>query len=568
MKIIGINSGIDGRFEKIDAGGSALIIDGKIIMALAEERITRVKHDCGYSKSLEFILKSTNLKMEDIDCFYISFYGTPYNPSKDVMNFHINKLGLHQRPESLITISSHHFSHAVSSFFLSPFEKAIIMVSDSEGSELLFDASNIAATQWCERNSYYFASHNKIHLIGRDFESPGEIGFGKAYTRFTRYIGFENYHAAGKTMGLAAYGQLSKEMLDIDIWNMDYDGKLRSNLTSTSISGEGIKLFFENKGIKIPEMGTKNTYNDKEYQNLAAFVQYQLNKFSMRKIEYLVKMTGVKIVCIGGGVALNTTMNSFLENELGIKIFVPPYPCDEGQALGNAIYGYIQETKFGNNSTLPIKRFTDFIYLGSEYSDQQIESIFSDESISYWNINSDYDICKKTSELIAKGYIVGWFQGKSEYGARALGNRSILADPRVAEFKSSLNIIKGRELFRPFAPSVLKEYADSYFEIKDSELYKYMLGVAKVKNDKIDVIPAVVHVDHTSRIHIVDRQSNELFYRLIFEFYSRTGVPLVLNTSFNFAGEPIVESPLDALKSATKMNLDILVIGKYLLTRK
>ena len=568
MKIIGINSGLDGRFNHVDAGGSALIIDGKLIMAIAEERVTRIKHDGGYKQSLEVILKSTDLTINDIDKFYISFYGTAFTPPIELITHHINNLGLGNRPENLVAIASHHMSHAAASFFLSPFEKAIIMVADSEGSELLFDSADEAATQWCERNSYYFASHNQIHFMGRDFEAPGEIGFGKAYTRFTRYIGFENYHAAGKTMGLAAFGKLSDDIFDLDIWEMDNCGKLKSKLKSTPISGEGIKLFFEKQGIEIPVMGGKTSYKDRKYQNLAAFIQYQLNKYALKKINYLVEMTGVKNVCLGGGVALNTTMNSYLEKELGINLFVPPYTCDEGQALGNAIYGYLQETTIGNNSSLPLKRFSDFTYLGPNYDAAQIESIFTEKAKSIWCIEYQEEIFLKTAVLIANGHFVGWFQGQSEYGARALGNRSILADPRKKENKNILNKIKGREVFRPFAPSVLEEYASMFFESNDSELYKYMLGVVNVLHDKIDKIPAVVHVDGTSRIHKVNKRINERFYNLIQEFYKLTGFPLVLNTSFNYAGEPIVETPIDALNSAEKMKLDTLVIGNFLLTRK
>ncbi|MFO0646041.1 MAG: carbamoyltransferase C-terminal domain-containing protein [Polyangiales bacterium] len=548
----------------IDSGGSALIADGVVVGALAEERVTRRKHDGGYRRSLDALLEHAGLAPDDVDFYYLSFYGSPLTPPAAIVEHHLRDLGLERSPERLVIVPSHHLSHAASSFFLSPFDEALVMVSDSEGSELAARPAAEAATGWCERNSYYIARHNQLHLLERDFEGPGAIGFGKAFTRFTRYVGLGDYHAAGKTMGLASYGQLSPALGDLDLFTQDASGRLTSALGTTPETGGGIRRFFADRGVSIPPLGAAGAYEAQPYRDLAAFVQHQLCKWAERRLSPLLERTGLRKLCLGGGVALNSILNSHLEEVLGVEVFVPPYPSDEGQALGNALLGYIEQAGLARNPLQPAARFTDFAFLGPDYKAARVEAV-AVSARGHWTVERPADLSDAVAALLASGRFVGWFQGRSEYGARALGNRSILADPRDPETSRRLNRTKGREPFRPFAPSVLAPHAKEYFDRSGSPLLAHMLGVSRARADRAAEIPAVVHVDGTARVQVVSREDNPRFYDVIAAFHARTGIPMVLNTSFNAAGEPIVESPEDALRSAEAMRLHALVLGDFVL---
>lgn len=280
----------------------------------------------------------------------------------------------------------------------------------------------------------------------------------------------------------------------------------------------------------------------------------------MEKVKILKDKTGINNICISGGVALNGIMNKKIE-DMGMKVFVPPYPSDPGQALGNAIYAYIEKNELNNNVLIDKKNFENFTYLGVDYTDLEIENEVNNyrkkEKIK---VTTPENIYKFAAKKMSEGKILGWFQNRSEYGARALGNRSIIADPRTEEIRDRVNILKRRELFRPIAPSVLREEADKFFEFdKDSQLTKYMLEVNDVKLENANKIKGVVHVDNTSRIQIVDKKDNDKYYKLISEFYNITGIPMIINTSFNAAGDPIVENATDAIDALINMKLDGLV---------
>lgn len=571
MKIIGINSQYDALMNKVFSGSCALIVDGKIVYAFAEDRISRIKDNGGFEQSLKSILDKAKLTASDIDYFYISFYGNSVIPTKKMMQYHLNLLRLNKHPEKLVIMPSHHFSHACAAYFLSPFNEAIIMVADNEGN-LLYPTGekegDIGNTH-CERNSYFWAKGNCITLIERDFETPGEVGFGKAYNMFNNYIGFGNYLTAGKTMGLSSYGKIEGNLRKAEIWKMDKNGKLHSNITETEDLVKDVERFLDSNKIKLPNRKGKNLYELQEYKNLACYVQKQLNKWSAKKIEYLIKKVGIKNVCISGGVGLNGIMNENIENSLDVPVFVPPYTSDPGQALGNAIYGYITQTGKNNSLLIDKVEFTNYTYLGSEYSDDEIlitlEKMCNKYRLEFNRYKNMIDIAAK---LVADGKIIGWFQGRSEYGARALGNRSIIADPRSTEIRDKVNMLKRRELFRPLAPSVLGEYRAEYFYGKKSLLDKYMLSVRKVKNKKINNIQGVVHIDKTSRIQEIYKNDNIKYYNFIQKFKEITGIPMVMNTSFNMAGEPIVETPSDAIKTFVKMNLDYLICGNVLIKKR
>lgn len=572
MKIVGINSQFDAGMNEIAAGSAALIINGQIKMALGEDRISRTKYQGGYKHALNHILKTEGLTLQDIDFFYISFYGNPMIPNNDVVAFHIKDLGLEDSPEKLIIIQSHHLSHAALAFYLSPFDEAVIMVADNEGSLIFPKDSRELGTRgnYCERNSYFWARGNSISLIERDFEAPGSIGFGKAYNKFNRFIGFGNYHTAGKTMGLSSYGRPRPEFKDLDLWSMDSFGRLKSLMPETYDSHADVIGFFKNHGIKITMGDEPNAYDRQDYKDLAFFVQKQLNKWSLEKLKSLVNRTGISKVCISGGVALNGVMNANLESHFGSEqIFAPPFSSDPGQGLGNAIIGYIEQTGASRNPLLPRVRFENFAYLGTQFTTQQIEQALQDvKELPKITVTRPTHLTRVVAEMLAAGKIVGWFQGRSEYGARALGNRSVIADPRSRVIRDKVNILKNRELFRPLAPSVLSEHVSEYFEGGKSHFDPYMLRVSVVRQDKREAVEGIVHVDGTARIQEVTRKSNERYYDLIMDFFKLTKIPMILNTSFNLADEPIVETPEQAINSFLRMELDALVLEHVLITRE
>jgi carbamoyltransferase len=570
MKIIGINSQYDSSMNKINSGSCALIIDGKIVYAFAEDRISRVKDEGGFKKSLDFILKKENLSINDIDYFYISFYGNSQIPNKAMVRYHLDLLNLSNHPEKLVVMPSHHFSHACAAYFLSPFDEALIMVADNEGNFLYpnGEVEKKSENIFFERNSYFWARGNCITLIERDFESPGEVGFGKAYNMFNRYIGLGNYLSVGKTMGLSSYGKLNSDLKRTNIWGIDKNGRLSSKMIETNSSIKDVNRFLKLNKIKIPERKVDRLYELTEYKNLARYIQEQLTKWSIAKLKFLIKKVGIKNICVSGGVGLNGIMNQKIEEVLKVPLFVPPYPSDPGQALGNAIYGYITQIGGNNNSLISKIKFDEFTYLGSEYSEREILDILKkDENSFRIKFSHKKDITKVAAKLITEGNIIGWFQGRSEYGARALGNRSILADSRSIEIRDRVNILKKRELFRPLAPSVLSEYKNEYFDGGVSLINKYMLSVNNARKTKIKNIKGVVHVDDTSRVQEVSQSDNIKYYNLIKEVKKISGVPMIMNTSFNMAGEPIVESPDDAIKTFLEMKLDYLICGDYLIER-
>lgn len=569
MRIIGLNSGYDASMSKIFSGGCALIENGEIIIALAEDRISRNKNDGGFSNVLKYIYNEYGLSVDDIDYFYISFYANPVIPNEEIIKFHLEFLNLTEYPEKLVVMPSHHFSHACLAYYLSPFNDAIIMVADNEG--CLLSPKNAAQKgilfNNCERNSYYWAHNNCLTFIDRDFQSSGQVSFGKAYNKFNEFVGFGSYLSAGKTMGLSSYGQIPPEWEELDLWYMDSNGNLYSNIIETHDSYIDIIYFFKRHNIEI---STGLSYESQEYKNLSAYIQQQLNKWSVKKMRFLTNQYDVMNICVSGGVGLNSIMNEALESNLKTKLFVPPYCSDPGQALGNAIYGYISQTGRNNNPCIPKYSFGDYIYLGTKYT---IDRISQDLMQEYSNdqrvkIVFSSNALYECARMIAEGKIVGVFHDRSEYGARALGNRSILAMPNSVELRDKINMLKGRELFRPLAPACLSEYRKLYFEGEASILDRTMLRVVKVREKCQSTICGVTHIDGTARLQEVIKSINPHFYELISYVYSITKIPMVINTSFNHAGEPIVETPHDAVESFLAMRLDALLCGNYLVIRK
>jgi carbamoyltransferase len=402
-------------------------------------------------------------------------------------------------------------------------------------------------------------------LLHRDLDGFNDVGFGKAYARFTSHIGFEGYLDAGKTMGLSAFVNPPAQLREIDLWKVDKVGTLRSILSNRE-GVDGVLWFLVANGLFVPPAAFPRAYDEIRYRELASYIQRQLCKWALIKCKALIRRTGIKRICLGGGVALNAILNSAIEAELGVEVFVPPYPSDEGQAVGNAIFCQLE--KSSPRRKFRSARVENRVYLGPSYTTREIsEALESEANSGNWTVRRPSKIARSVAFLLARGNIVGWYQGRSEFAARALGNRSILGDARVLDNHARINTLKGRELFRPLAPVVLDKFASTVFEDGSSLLFRHMLGITRVREGWLKRIPAAAHVDASARVQVLSEDDNPLMYELLENFLTLTEVPILLNTSFNGAGDPIVETPRDAIRSAQAMQLDALAIGPFLLQR-
>jgi len=540
---------------------AALLNDDKIVCAIEEERVTRKKY--GFNSNLlfgsarKYVLQTQDLKLKDIDIVVIddilpktAYYGVRANYHK----------------------VNHHLLHASSAFYTSPFEEAAILVVDNAGSLIEWNGK-----QGVECLTYAYGKGNQIKIldkiIGEKYNKARDIyggsyqkgdpenSLGYFYKIISYYCGFtfiknESFYFTedGKTMGLAPYGDERYYASIKEYVQLLDEGKIEIDLYSNKLQDylEGI--------INEPVSEEENM---KRRACIAYAGQRVLEDALIHAAKYLYEKTKYKKLCIAGGVGLNSVANGRILKETNFdEIFIPPASGDNGTALGAALWGYYNILKYERNITdgLILKN----AYLGREYSDEEIlEVIKNYPKLKY---EKSLDIAKHTAKLIAEGKIVGWFQGGSEYGPRALGHRSILVNPCIPDMKDYLNSrVKFRESFRPFAPSVLYEDQTKYFEIE--QYTPYMLIVANVKKDKQQVIPAVTHIDGTARLQSVTKECNGIYYDLIHEFKEITGESVILNTSFNVKGEPIVETPKDAIECFLKTNIDNLAIGSFILSK-
>lgn len=557
MVIAGINKGVTNFGMKLNDGGCCIIKDD-IMVSIAEERVTRKKYASGYDMSLKYCLDSLGIEMKDVDYFVVS---------SCCENNNINNIklkGIDYR--RIIFCPSHHYSHACSAYYTSYFDEALVIVIDNEGNVLDdFDYEKPFHKQRMEHMSYYLANKTGISLIETDDVPIDKIGIGDAYRYFTHYLGFPSYEYAGKVMGLASYGNRDCYK-DLKIFNMSNDGKIYCDIDNNYEDGvSSLKSFFAQLDMyDFPEPRTPIEDICQMHADLAYLIQRETEDILIKKINYLIKKTGVRKICLSGGVALNSVANGRILKECDIDdIYIFPAAGDSGQCIGNAIYGYNKMTS--KNKFFDINN----AYLGKVYSEDEISKTIIGmideneyEIVKY--ANKDKKI-KEIARLIYDGKYIGYFDGGSEIGPRALGHRSILANPCLKGTKDDLNMkIKFRESFRPFAPMILDEYKNDYFDLDIKS--PFMLLVADVKIP--EKIPSVTHVDGTARIQTVNRTQNDQIYEIIKQFSSLSGVPVILNTSFNIAGEPIVETPEDAVDCFKKTNLDVLVIGEYIVRKK
>lgn len=573
----------------------ALLKNGEILFAAQEERFSRIKHDASFpvhafNAALDFAgitpsdldaityFEDPKLKYTRVIGSYLRYFPKGINRFADVISgVPINQ----KRVANQVNISTgflgrihfgnHHLSHAASAFFPSPFSDSAILTMDGIG-------------EWAT-GSISHGQQNKISLIA---EKRFPHSLGLLYSAFTKYCGFKVNSGEYKLMGLAPYGKpkfvtLIKENLarHDGLGSIKLDMKYFDFELGSRMFNEKFENLFGSKAA-TPEQSTNQFFMD-----VAASIQLFTEEVMVGAAIYAKNLTGSKNLCLAGGVALNCVANGkILEQDIFDNVWIQPAAGDAGGALGSALSFWHQDLNMPrtlNSTKLDSQKGS---YLGKFYTDIDIEKVLNEYGATYTHFESRQLLIDTVAELIAKENVVGWHQGRSEFGPRALGSRSILGDPRSTETQSIMNIkIKFRESFRPFAPAILSTQASQWFKLKETTSSPYMLLVAKVLDKhlinhdtsnlkgieilkvKRSSIPAVTHVDNSARIQTVHKETNEDFFNLISEFNNITGVPLVVNTSFNVRGEPIVETPRDAFICFMRSNIDYLCIGNYLLSK-
>ena len=579
--------------------GAALISSERVV-AIAEERLNRVKHSPNMFPSLaiDYCLATLGVAATDINLVVIDqIYEADRFPMERMFREATGERFAHAR----VQVINHHDAHAASAFFCSPFEEAGVVVYDGSG-ETIRTPLGVTAT---ETETLYRGSgttlvevQKSLHArIARRFVHT--FGVGMLYTAITRYLSFGPYEE-GKTMGLAPYGNADAfKIAPESLWWREHRGQFFCNADirypKQLLAGEGNVSFgtklvyglrsrvrtlllslsgriggdpamanpklFAPLVLPQPARPKEVSLPDAYYTNLAFAVQDVLEKVVMGWARRLRAVTHTEYLCIAGGVGLNSVANKKILDGCGFTdVWVQPACSDTGIALGAALYG--------THVTLGQPRFWNMqhAYLGRSYSNQEIEAALADFADRI-EVRRTAAVAEDTAALLADGKIIAWFQGGAEYGPRALGHRSLLVDPRPADMKRVLNDrVKHRELWRPFAASVVAEHAAEYFTLDRPS--PFMLLVCSVRDAYREKISAVVHVDGTCRVQTVTKEANGIYYDLISAFGKRTGLPMLLNTSFNLAGEPIVEAPTEAIRDLLATNIDVLVMENYIVTKK
>ena len=579
---------------------ATILVDGKIIAAAQEERFTRIKHDSSYPfHAIEFTLSYANIKLSDVD--QVIFFEKPFLKFERLLETYVafapkgfksfcmampiwlnsklfqkkmlfNQLKRHDKnfkDDKKIFFSDHHLSHAASAFFPSPFEEAIVLTADGVG-------------EWAT-TTVAIGKANKLE-IKKEIQFPHSLGL--LYSAFTYYAGFKVNSGEYKLMGLAPYGApIYENKIKDNLIDIKEDGTFHLDQTYFSYA-TGLKM--TNK--KFNNLFGQNPRDPKKekltqfHMDIAASIQKVTEDIMIKLVKSLKKEFNIPNLCLAGGVALNCVANGkILQERIFDNIWVQPAAGDAGGSLGAALALWHIE----QNNSRKVNTTDDMqgSYLGPEYNQEQIEEQL-DKAGGKYKILNEEDLIEKVATDISKGEAIGWFQGRMEFGPRALGNRSILGDPRSGEMQKNLNLkVKYRESFRPFAPSILREDLIDWFDINvDSP---YMLMVASIKKNKTiemnetqknlfginklnvkrSEVPAVTHVDYSARIQTVHKETNKKYFKLIQKFKEKTNCPIVVNTSFNVRGEPIVNTPLDAFNCFMGTELDKLVIGNCYLDK-
>ena len=562
---------------------AAIFVNGKLIAAIEEERFKRVKHWAGFPQlAIEFCLKEAGVTYEQVDHFAIGrdpkakfFKKILYLAANPKGSFSVikdrlsNSRKVASLDKELANISGlapeaftgkiaqveHHRSHLASAFFASPFDEAALLSIDGSGD---FTTTMIG-----------IGKGNTIKVLD-SVDFPHSIGI--FYTAMTQLLGFPHYGDEYKVMGMAPYGEPKYLDKFNDVVHLTKDGLFKLNLKFFISATQGV-ISYGDDNIPIVEsmysdemvklFGTPRKKNEEltqHHKDLAASVQRFTEKVIFHILEYLQKKTGLENVCIAGGVAQNSVANGKIISNTSFKnVYIPSAGHDAGISIGAALYVQHQILNFTRQPAIKTA------YTGSRFTNDEIKNTLQKKNILFTELEDDV-LFEKITECLVRGGVVGWFNGRAEFGPRALGGRSIIADPRRNDAKEILNLkIKRRESFRPFAPSILKEYVSEYFELNDD--VPFMEKVFLIKKEKRSEIPAVTHVDGTGRLQSVDKEISPRYYALIETFRKKTGVPILLNTSFN-ENEPIVNSPSEALDCYLRTNMDMLVMENIVVERE
>lgn len=572
---------------------AALLRDGEIIAAAQEERFSRKKHDHGFpGQAIKYCLHAAAIRAEQID--YVAFYDKPFIKFSRILETYLTyapkglssfllaiPLWLKQKlwiPDLIekelggkftVLFPEHHESHAASAFFPSPFKEAAFLTIDGVG-------------EWAT-SSFGMGNDNYVEIIS-ELHFPHSLGL--LYSAFTYFTGFKVNSGEYKVMGLAPYGEprYVKAIYD-HLIDLREDGSFHMNMDFFNYAA-GLRMTNSRFGKLFdgPPRKAESPLTQRD-MDLARSIQEVTEEIMLRMARHVKKVTGQRNLCLAGGVTLNCVGNGkLLRSGLFDDLWIQPAAGDAGGALGAALiayHHYLKQPRRAMNGCDAQKGS----YLGPDYSDQEIQVFLDERQIPYQRLERS-DLLEQVAEFLIAGKVVGWFQGRLEFGPRALGNRSIIADARSTEMQRTMNMkIKFRESFRPFAPSVLVEEVQNWFDL-DRES-PYMLLVADVKKDKRiplnpddrnkkglemlntrrSQIPAVTHVDFSARIQTVHRRDNPLYYDLIQSFFKKTGCPVIINTSFNVRGEPIVATPRDAYQCFMRTEMDYLVMGHFILDK-
>jgi carbamoyltransferase len=578
---------------------AALVTDGVLVAAAEEERFSRIKHDHGFpSDAVAFCLEQAGITADDLD--YVVYYEKPFLKFERILssslstfpksyevfregmvawlseklwvqNLITDKIGVH--PKKVLAID-HHASHAASAYYSSPFDDAAILTVDGVG-------------EWATAAFGTGTGHRLT--LSREIRFPHSLGL--LYSAFTAFLGFEVNEGEYKVMGMAPYGKpryvdkvwklitLGDDgsfRLNMEYFSFHYSARHTYNRRFVELMGEerppsmhfftrasGYPSYFGEKPANFEQLADKNQY----YADIASSIQKVTEEVLLHMVKALHKETGKTRLCMAGGVALNSVANGRILRETPFtELYVQPAAGDGGGAVGAAFYAYHQLLGKPRNFVM------EHAYWGKAYSQGEAVDWLRSQNIAHEVMDSEDRMLDRTVESLVRGEVVGWHQGRFEWGPRALGSRSIIADARRADMKDIVNTkIKFREPYRPFAPSVLADAAERYFDLPNACQHypaRFMLLVVPVRPEHHATLPAITHVDGSGRLQTVFKDASPLYYSLIERFGKATGVPVILNTSFNLKGEPIVTTPANAHNTFFKSDMDMLVLGNVLVRKK
>ncbi|MCA1453905.1 carbamoyltransferase [Bradyrhizobium sp. BRP22] len=555
---------------------ACLLRDGAIAFAISKERITREKHASGFHKeAIDYCLKAEGITLDDVDLVVSNCYILPVPELEERLTYQdmpgflpfaerqeASKYPLFRSTSGKVASVSHHLAHAYSAFAVSPFDEGAVMVVDGVGnyqSDVMEKYPNADAVSPLARESesYYRFEGEKLECLKKIFMEPSRgmlsdefynmPGLGALYSRVSSYV-FGDWNKCGELMGLAPYGRREqvKHLLDMT------DGKLHVPAWTSEFREP--YLLDSGSWEKNPAM--------RHWEDIAWRVQDDTENVLLARARWLRETTGAKNLCIAGGVALNCVANGRIAREAGFEnVWIQPAAGDDGTAIGCAYYGWLEILKQRRSFVM------DHAYVGRPYSEAEVAAALQTFLVRVQvNARRSDDVCRDTAKLLADQRVIGWFQGASEFGPRALGNRSLIADPRRADMKHILNSrVKHRQAFRPFAPIVLAERMKEIFEGEEDS--PFMLIAKPVRPEWRDKIPAIVHVDGSARVQTVREATNPRLYRLLKEFEALTGVPVLINTSFNVKGEPIIETPEDAVNCFLATGVDNLILHDTIVSK-